>query len=145
MIVYIESSALAKQYLEEKQGKDVGDLLEKADAMATSMISRIEVSAALAKAVRKDWTTDENAKRALRKFHRQWTDIPVITVSEAIVEQADILAWDYALRGYDAVHLASAIAYQESILQEVFFASFDRGLRNAAQGAGFILWPEIID
>jgi uncharacterized protein len=142
MIVYFESSALAKQFLAETMSREVADLMEEADASATSILSRVEVSAALAKAVRMQWTTAENDQTALKQFHRQWVDLPIVEVSEAIVGRADALAWDFGLRGYDAMHLASAVAYRESLGKNVLFASFDRELRKAAAAIGFELWPK---
>jgi hypothetical protein len=65
-----------------------------------------------------------------------------IAVDENLVSQAESLAWDYTLRGCDAIHLASALTWQEGIEHEVVLARFDRKLWEAAQGAGMAVWPE---
>jgi hypothetical protein len=52
------------------------------------------------------------------------------------------LAWNYALRGYDAVQLASALTWQESVGMEVIVGTFDRQLWTAARHAGMKAWPE---
>lgn len=50
------------------------------------------------------------------------------------------LAGDYvdtfALRGYDSVQLAAARIVQESAGEELYFASFDARLQNAAKVLG---------
>ncbi len=51
------------------------------------------------------------------------------------------MAWDYGLRGYDAVHLASALYWQESLRQRVVLATFDRELWRAGEAAGLGVWP----
>jgi predicted nucleic acid-binding protein len=142
MIAYLESSALAKQFLREEKSSEVSLLIENVEAVATSIISRVEVSAALSKAARMQWTTIENAKAALRSFRRQWADMPTVEINEAVVSRADDFAWEFGLRGYDAVHLASAVAFQDSLGQAVMFASFDKDLRKAAKEMGLDIWPE---
>ena len=58
-----------------------------------------------------------------------------------MVSRAETLAWDYALRGYDAVQLASAVMLQESLGTAVRLATFDKQLWDAARRAGFEPWP----
>ena len=57
---------------------------------------------------------------------------------------ADTLAWDYGLRGYDAVHLASALTWQEALGEPVLLATFDKQLWSAAPKAGVAIWPETL-
>jgi len=62
-----------------------------------------------------------------------------------LVARADSLAWEYGLRGYDAVHLASALLWQEALGEPVTLATFDKPLWEAAQQAGMGVWPEDLD
>ncbi|MBI4477335.1 MAG: hypothetical protein HY654_09195 [Acidobacteria bacterium] len=48
-----------------------------------------------------------------------------VPVTEALVERAEALAWEHGLRGYDAVQLASALTWQESVGEEIVLATFD--------------------
>jgi hypothetical protein len=48
----------------------------------------------------------------------------------------------HALRAYDAVQLASALAVREIDPRCTHFACFDVDLRRAASRAGFVLSPE---
>jgi predicted nucleic acid-binding protein len=63
-------------------------------------------------------------------------------VTEALVDRARTLAWNHPLRGYDAVQLASALMWQESVGIEIVVGTFDRQLWTAAQQAGMKVWPE---
>ena len=110
--------------------------------VATSIVSRAEVAAALARAVRLDLVAEDVARRAQRAFDRDWQDLLRIPVTEALVDRARTLAWNHALRGYDAVQLASALTWQESIGTEVVVGTFDRQLWTAAQQVGMNVWPE---
>ena len=116
----------------------------RADVVATSLVSRAEVAAALAKAVRLGIVEADNGRKAQRAFARQWPDIAKVPVTEALVSRAEALAWDFALRGYDAVQLASALTWQEAVGVEITLATFDRQLWDAGKKAGVRVWPDTL-
>jgi predicted nucleic acid-binding protein len=144
VIVYLDASALVKRYVAERGSRETGELSARADVVATSLVSRAEVAAALAKAVRLGIVEPERGRKAQRAFARQWPDIAKVPVTEALVSRAEALAWDFALRGYDAVQLASALTWQEAVGVEITFATFDRQLWDAGRQAGVRMWPETL-
>ena len=144
MIVYLDASALVKRYVTERGSRETGALSAKADVVATSLVSRAEVAAALAKAVRLGIVEPDNGRRAQRAFASQWPDIAKVPVTEALMSRAEALAWDFALRGYDAVQLASALTWQEAVGAEITLATFDRQLWDAGKKAGIRIWPETL-
>ena len=44
--------------------------------------------------------------------------------------------------GYDAVQLASALTWQESVGEEIVLATFDQQLWEAARRSGLKAWPD---
>ena len=144
MIVYFDASALVKRYIAEAASVSVDALIAQANVMGTGLISRAEVSAALAKAARMNWLTREAAVKAVQSFRAQWSDIIGVEITEAVVARADTLAWDHGLRGYDAVHLACALLWQETIGEPITLATFDRPLWDAAQRVGLGAWPDTL-
>jgi predicted nucleic acid-binding protein len=142
VIVYIDASALVKRYVAERSSGEVIELTADADIVATSVVSRAEVAAALARSARLGALEDDDARRAQRRFSREWPDLARVPVTELLVSRAELLAWDYGLRGYDAIQLASAVTWQESIGEDVVLATFDRQLWKAASNAGLQVWPE---
>ncbi len=142
MIVYLDASALVKKYIEEIGSKDVDRLLDQADVVSTSLISRAEVAAAIAKTVRIRTIPQNEASAALRVFRIEWADLLRLEVTETTVARADALAWQHGLRGYDAVHLAAALIWQETIAEPVTLATFDRQLWQSGQAAGLAVWPK---
>lgn len=142
MIAYLDASALVKRYLVERGSRETAELTSQAELAATSIVSRAEVAAGLAKALRSRIVASDVARRAQRSFAADWLDLLRVSVTEALVERADALAWEHGLRGYDAVHLASALAWQESAGEEIVLATFDRQLWDAARRTGLKPWPE---
>lgn len=142
MIVYLDASALVKRYVTEPGSKEVIALTVGAEVVATSLVSRAEVAAAFARAVRLGVLDTDGGRRAQRRFSQEWADLVRVPVTEALVARAEALAWDHGLRGYDAVQLAGALAWQDSIGRDVVLATFDRQLWEAAPRAGVQAWPE---
>lgn len=141
MIVYLDASALVKRYVAEAGSEAVDQLIGEADIVGTSLISRVEVAAALAKGVRVRLLERDEACGALQVFYAQWNDVVRLQLTETIVTRAGGLAWEHGLRGYDAVHLAVALFWQETIGEPVILATFNRQLWEKGTQTGLAVWP----
>ena len=142
MIVYLDASALVKRYVVERGTDDVAQLIGSAAAVGTSLISRAETSAALTKAVRLGVLSRDAGAAALQVFRSEWPQLVRVQATELVLARADALSWDLGLRGYDAVHLAAALIWQEGVRESVTLATFDRQLWDAAQMEGLATFPE---
>ncbi len=145
MIAYLDASALVKRYLVEQGSRETIAFMAESEMVATSIVSRAEVAAALARAGRIGLVTQNVARAAQRSFDGDWQDLLRVPVTEALVDRAKALAWDHALRGHDAVHLASAVTWQESVGIDIIVATFDTQLWTATQRAGMKAWPEDLE
>ena len=142
MIVYADASALVKRYVAEPGSGDVIALTSTAVAVATVLVSRAEVAVALARAVRRGVVDVEGGRRAQRRFSRDWPALARVAVTDALVARAESLAWEHSLRGYDAVQLAAALTWRESVGRDVVLATFDRELWESAPQVGLTPWPK---
>jgi len=142
MIFYLDASALVKRYVAERGSDEVARLIAGAAGVGTSLITRAETSAAFAKAVRAGALTHEAAAAALQVFRSEWPLLIRVQATEMVLTRADTLAWELGLRGYDAVHLASALIWQEGMGEAVTLATFDRQLWDAARAQGLTAFPE---
>jgi predicted nucleic acid-binding protein len=141
MILYLDASALVKRYIAEPGANEVAEAIAAAEFAGTSLISRAETAAALAKAVRVETLTQQEASSALQVFRSEWLSLVRVQATEMLVARADELAWALGLRGYDAVHLASALLWQDGMHERVTVATFDRQLWEAAEQRGMIPFP----
>jgi predicted nucleic acid-binding protein len=142
VIVYADASALVKRYVTEAGSAEVIALTTGAQGVATALVTRAEVAAAFARAVRVGLLDDVGGRRAQRRFWREWPDLMRVPVTETLVARAEALAWAHGLRGYDAVQLASAMTWQDALGQEIVLATFDRQLWDGARDAGLRPWPD---
>jgi predicted nucleic acid-binding protein len=142
VISYLDASALVKRYIVERGSPETIALTADSEMTATSIVSRAEVAAAFAKAVRAGLVKDDVARRAQRRFAGDWPDVVRVPVTESLTERAERLAWEHGLRGYDAVQLASALTWQESVGEQIVLATFDQQLWEAATRTGLRAWPD---
>ena len=142
MILYFDTSALIKRYIREQDSSLVRQWIEEADLVGCNLIARAEMAAA----IRRLWLMKElGAETAfviLTAFRRHWPAYIRLPVTETTAARADELAWQFGLRGYDAVHLASAVLWQEALGERVTLATYDRPLWQAARKAGLATLPE---
>jgi predicted nucleic acid-binding protein len=141
VIVYLDASALVKRYIAEAGSAEVASLIREAQAIGTAVVSRVEVAAALAKATRVGLVTREAALAALKAFNADWEHLIRIQFGEPLAARAGTLAWEHGLRGYDAVHLATALFWRETLGEAITVATYDRELWRGAQASGLSPWP----
>ena len=141
MIVYLDASAQVKRYVAEPGSTEVEALIGAARATGTGVVSRAEVAAALAKAARVRLITREVAAKALEAFNADWEHLIRLQLSESLAARAAALAWEHGLRGYDAVHLATALVWRETLGETVTVATYDRELWRGAQASALSPWP----
>ena len=141
-IIYLDTSAMLKLYVQETHSEATRLLVEAADRTGAAILAYTEMAAGLSRAARMGLLTNDLARKAWDRFVGDWPDYTRLKVSPAVTERAARLAWEYGLRGYDAVHLAAALTWQDALGEPVLLASFDQLLWGAAKQAGMAAWPE---
>jgi len=136
MIVYLDTSAWVKLFVEESGSNKVRQIVGDCTAVCTHLITYVEIHAALARARRMHRLTDASWQTAINHFDLEWQHTMVISVDEPLVRRAASLALAYKLRGYDSVHLAAAEMLKNQLSERLTFISFDNELNNASSALG---------
>jgi uncharacterized protein len=139
VIVYLDASAIVKTVIDERGSAVAIDVWNAAATRVTSVIAYAEARAALAAAHRAGRLSDGRRRRTRALLDRRWAEIARIEVTNAIVGLAGDLAEREALRGYDAVHLATALTTGAD--DEVLMVTWDRPLSEAAHRLGCSVAP----
>jgi uncharacterized protein len=108
LIVYLDTSAVVPLLVAEAASNFCRHLWDQGDAVTTSRLTYVETAAALAQAERLSRMTPNEHRTAQRSLDQLWAEFDVIEADDTLVRRAAALASDFALRGYDAVHCASA-------------------------------------
>lgn len=143
MIIYLDTSALAKLFITEPGADQVAAAVNSALAVATHRIAYVEIHATLARAVRMGRIEASSLDHRLLEFETRWASLDVVDLTDSMVRRAAALAIRYGLRGFDSVHLAAALAVQDAVAgsETVAFAATDGRLADAARLAGLSLLP----
>lgn len=136
-IAYFDSSALVKLVVDEHGSEEAAALWDGADAVLTSRVSHPEVRAALAaaqRAGRLDANAHRQAKADWEALHQA---LRLVEITPQLEHHAGDLAEQHSLSGFDAIHLASALA----IAAPVIVATWDGRLHQAARASGLATMP----
>jgi predicted nucleic acid-binding protein len=136
MMLYLDTSSLVKLYASESGSGVVKQFVGAADVTATSRVAYVETRAAFARKRRERSVSLKDYRLIVKDFDQDWESYFIVDVSDVLVKTAGHLAEKHALRGYDAVHLASAVIVRAQGERPVTFSCFDARLSRAARREG---------
>jgi predicted nucleic acid-binding protein len=140
MTVYVESSAILAWLLGEPAQTAVLKLLTGADRVVSSSLTAVECARGLARAraARRLSATDELA--ALRLLEVAESNWDVYDLSDRVLDRSRGTFPAEPLRTSDALHLSTALLFQE-VIGPVALLSLDERVRQNAEALGFQLLP----
>ena len=141
MILYLDTSALVKLYVREAGTTALRSLAAKAGALATSVVAYAETRAAFARLKHSGVSSDTAHHQRLQQLDRDWDALVRVELTPDVLRSAGDLAEIYHLRGFDSIHLASALWLKTRVSEPVDFAVFDQRLGTAASKAGLTVVP----
>ncbi len=142
MICYLDTSALVKLYVHEQGSKTVHELVDAVSVVATSRVAYPEARAALARGFRENTLTEKDYRLVVTALQHDWASYFVLEVSNSIALLAGELAEKYRLRGFDAIHLATALTLKTQVQSRVVVACWDVRLWEAMSAVGLEVLPE---
>lgn len=114
MILYLDTSALVKLYIEEEGTDDAQHAVEDAESVATSAVAYPEARSAFARLERDGHLSPEEHRTIVADLDGEWPSYEVVDVTRDLAGIAGALAARHLLRGFDAVHLASAVVVKSA-------------------------------
>ena len=112
----------------------VFEAVEQAARLATSTVAYAEARAAFTRKEMRGDLRVAGRRQAVSDLNGEWRGFVRISVSNLVAYRAGEMAERYALRGFDAIHLASAARLGERF-SDVHFLTFDARLVEAARGS----------
>lgn len=142
MIAYLDTSALIKKYVSELGSSYVVGLWNECETVATSVVAFSEAMAAFHRRMRESPSSEPVIESAIRSFRREWQDLARVAVSDDVNTRIEPLVRRHPLRGFDAIHLASALVLRGGRGTDFAFVCADERLAAAAKREGLALLPE---
>ncbi len=131
MICYLDTSALIKLYIKEDGSEIVHEIAKNADYFATSKIAYVESISALVRLQREEKLHANEFLRIKKSFLEDWKRFIVIELTDIILNTAGELIEKYSLRGFDSIHLSSALMLKKQTKHAITGASWDARLWDA--------------
>jgi predicted nucleic acid-binding protein len=135
VIGYFDTSAFVPLLIMEPSSPFCRLFWDDSDSVVTSRLLYVEAAAALAQAERMERIGAREHRAALRLLDQMWAEFDIVEADDLLVSRAAELAEQVALRGYDAVHCASA---EQVAAADLVVASGDRRLLTACADIGLL-------
>ena len=139
MIVYLDTSSLVQLYVEEIDSEKIKNFVHNAATVSTSKIAYAEARAAFARKQKEEEFSLKVLRKIVEDLNRDWESYFVIEITDGLIRFDGDIAEKYLLRGFDSIHLASAVHLKNKIRADIHFSSYDTRLNQSAEKEGIII------
>lgn len=145
---YLDASAWVKRYYHETGTAWVQDLFAQNPTLACASLGLIEVMATLARKQKAGEIDLSLFEQKTHELEEDWKNFIQVQLTVEAVNLAKKLAKELALRGADAIHLASALLLQKQLAEDaedaeeddrLILVTSDRELKEAAQSSDLVV------
>ena len=116
MIIFMDSSALIKRYIEESGSNEVNSILEKADDVIVSPVTLIEMNSAFRRRYSENNISKSDYEYLKEMIENESKDFSKIIFDSSLENKAIYLINKYQIRTLDSIQLASAIISESHLL-----------------------------
>lgn len=129
---YFDTSTWLKLYLREDGSKEARALARKYRPLSSSLLL-LECFSALARKRETEDIESSQMSQLIKKLKADVTSIRLVNISDPVLDKAQKVALHTLARTLDAVHIASALVFQEMAGIGVLFITSDRKQYGFAQ------------
>ena len=141
-ILYLDTSAWLKLYIEEDGSELVKKNVTESEQICTHLIAYTELRSALERPEREKRIEPPQKIKIIEAMEKDWQMLNIVQPMETLIRRAGLLCDQFGLRGFDSIHLAAAEAINlQTMPQTTLFACFDRKLNKAAFALGMSILP----
>jgi predicted nucleic acid-binding protein len=123
---------LIKRFVAETGSATVGSLVARQKQLATATITYVELYAGLTRKYRQGDLSEQHYALACRRVENEWPSYLRVELQKEILDLARELIRRHGLRGFDAIHLASALNLKSELEENMTFVAADERLLRTA-------------
>jgi len=131
MRLSVDSSSLAKRYVQEAGSDKLDDLLQQASELALCVLVVPELISGLNRRLRESTLAGKDYRKAKTMLLDDVREATVLQLTPAVISRSVKLLENNALRALDALHVACAIEWKADV-----FVTSDRRQLDAAVNSG---------
>lgn len=133
MILYLDTSAILKRYFQESFSEEVSAKWKQSEMIVTSSVAYAETMATISRKQKEADIDNKVIQKTIQAFQMDWSGFIRVEVTDDLNEYINNVLQKHPLRGFDAIHLASALVIYEKFPRTFFFACFDQRLNQTAR------------
>ena len=131
-MIYLDSSALVKRYVQEEGTDFVKSILAGNGLITTSKLTYPEILSALMRKVRAGEIERKTFNGIVETFDKDWDHVLVLDFHNDLLQIVKGLIEKHPLKAADAIHLSSALWLKLSSKADITFVASDLNLLKAA-------------
>lgn len=131
MKTFLDSSSLAKRFINERGSDSVEHICAQASELGVSVLCVPEIVSALNRRLRERALTRIQYNEAKRRLLEDVRDADIIHLTPPVIGSAIMIIEASPVRAMDAIHIACAVEWQAEL-----FVSADKQQLSAAKRAG---------
>lgn len=132
-MIYFDSSALVKRYIEEEGSDKVNALLKEGPFAVVSRLAYPEILAAITRRHKAGDIETGAFERIKNAFKADWASLGVIEMHKEVFQLIDEVIAAHGLKGADSIHLSTALWLKRATREHVVFVASDLELLKAAK------------
>ena len=134
-LAYFDSSVAIKRYLHEAGSGTTSQLIRQY-RIVSSRLTPVEIKSVIGRRHTGGDLVDKAYDAVIRKLTTDLMKWQIIALSPGIMDSAEELVQSYNVRTLDAIHIASALAFNAQMRGKIPFITADLRQRDAAMQAG---------
>lgn len=131
MKLVVDSSSLAKRYVQEVGSEKLDTLLQNASELALCIILVPEIVSGLNRRIKEGALDNKDYRAAKKQLLNDVRDATILQITPSVISHSVKLLENNVLQAMDALHVACALEWQADL-----FVTSDRRQSIAAQNAG---------
>lgn len=136
-MIFVDSSALVKRYIEEPGSDKIDALLDGARKILVSRLAYAETLSALVRRRKVLDFSDEEFDHVIAEFRSDWERFTVLEMNDEALQHLDRVIERHTLKGADSIHLSTALWIKQTSAANLTFVASDKELLSAARNERF--------
>lgn len=132
---YFDTSVYLKIYVKEKGSEEAKKLAGK-NRVLSSAILPVECLSAISRKREEGYLNDLDLRKAVNHIREGVKYAEIVNVTDEVLKKAEAITLNHGARAMDAVHIASALVFEELSNTRLVFVTSDRKQRLSANHAG---------
>src|SRR5258708_1235004 len=132
MILFMDTSALLKRYLQEEGSDMIRAAIESDGEVVISVLTYVEIHSAVSRRTREKSILESERKTILSEFETDWLHFGKVPLDDFLLNRAGTLCLEHPIRSLIALHIPSALTISENREESFVFLTADERLRTAA-------------